>query len=39
MSGNVARMGTRRNVYIGYWWESQEERGHQENKDVGDGQY
>jgi hypothetical protein len=27
-TGHVARMGTNRNMYIKYWWESQKERDH-----------
>jgi hypothetical protein len=24
-AGHVARMGAKRNIYIGFWWESQKE--------------
>jgi hypothetical protein len=33
-AGHVARRG-RREIDIGYWWESQKERGHYEDHDVG----
>jgi hypothetical protein len=33
-AGHAARMG-RRGMHIGYWWENQKERAHQENQDVG----
>jgi hypothetical protein len=33
-AGNVTRMG-RIGTYVGYWWESQEERDRYEDKDVG----
>jgi hypothetical protein len=36
--GYVARMG-RLEMHIGYWWESEKERDHQEDQDVGGGQY
>jgi hypothetical protein len=32
--GHVARLG-RRGMYTGYWWESQMERDHWEDQDVG----
>jgi hypothetical protein len=34
-AGHVARMGERRGMHIGYWWESQKERDHCEDQDVG----
>jgi hypothetical protein len=27
-AGHVARMGEKRGMHVGYWWESQEERDH-----------
>jgi hypothetical protein len=33
-TGHVARMGGKR-TRIGYWWESQRERDHKEDQDVG----
>jgi hypothetical protein len=33
-AGNVARMGTR-GMHMRYWWESQKERDHKEDQDVG----
>jgi hypothetical protein len=33
-AGHVARVG-RRELHIGYWWESQEERDHFGHEDVG----
>jgi hypothetical protein len=35
LAGHVARMG-RRGTRIDYWWESQRERDHQEDQDVGE---
>jgi hypothetical protein len=32
--GYLARVG-RRGMHIGYWWESQKERDHYEDEDVG----
>jgi hypothetical protein len=37
-TGHVARI-ERRKMHIGYWWESQTERDHREDQDVGAGQY
>jgi hypothetical protein len=34
MGRDVARMG-RKGMQVGYWWESQKERNHLENQDVG----
>jgi hypothetical protein len=33
-AGHIARMG-RTGMYIGYWWESQKDRNHCEDQDVG----
>jgi hypothetical protein len=33
LEGHVARMG-RRGMHVGYWWESQKKRDHQEDQDV-----
>jgi hypothetical protein len=33
-AGHIARMG-RRGMIIGYWWESQKERGHWKDQDIG----
>jgi hypothetical protein len=33
-TGHVARL-SRRGTHIGYWWESQRERDHYEDQDVG----
>jgi hypothetical protein len=34
-AGHVARMGRRRRMHIGDWWEIQNERDHWEDQDVG----
>jgi hypothetical protein len=34
-AGHIALMGGGRRMHIGFWWESQKERGHQEALDVG----
>jgi hypothetical protein len=35
LARHVARMGGRRGMHIGYWWESQKERNNKKDKDVG----
>jgi hypothetical protein len=35
MGGACSTNGGRRGMHIGYWWESQKERGHWEDQDVG----
>jgi hypothetical protein len=34
LAGHVARMGRR--LHVDYWWESQKEREHEEDQDVGE---
>jgi hypothetical protein len=34
-AGHVAQIGRKRRMHIGYWWESQKERNHLEDQDVG----
>jgi hypothetical protein len=35
MGGAISTNGGRRGMHIGYWWESQNERDHWEDQDVG----
>jgi hypothetical protein len=34
-AGYVARMGRRKIMHIGYWWESQTDRDHYEDQNIG----